>query len=66
MISVAKAKLSASMNGVEPHICSERIIRIENGRHPFMNPDCVVPLDFELGVHGTGIVITGPIQEVRP
>lgn len=56
----AKAKLSASMNGVEPLICTDRIIRIANGRHPFMNPDLVVPLDFELGFLGTGIVITGP------
>nr|WP_314464929.1 DNA mismatch repair protein MutS [uncultured Clostridium sp.] len=56
----AKAKLSADMNGVEPEIHTERIIRIAEGRHPFMNPDQVVPLDFELGKNGRGIVITGP------
>ena len=56
----AKAKLSADMNGVEPEICTERIIQIVEGRHPFMNPDQVVPLNFELGKNGRGIVITGP------
>lgn len=56
----AKAKLSADMNGVEPDIHTERIIRIVDGRHPFMNPDQVVPLNFELGKDGRGIVITGP------
>ncbi|RFZ80606.1 DNA mismatch repair protein MutS [Lacrimispora amygdalina] len=56
----AKAKLSADMNGVEPEIHTERIIRIAEGRHPFMNPDQVVPLNFELGKDGRGIVITGP------
>jgi len=56
----AKAKLSADMNGVEPEIHTERIIRIAEGRHPFMNPDQVVPLNFELGKVGRGIVITGP------
>ncbi len=56
----AKAKLSADMNGVEPEIHTERIIRIVDGRHPFMNPDQVVPLNFELGKDGRGIVITGP------
>lgn len=56
----AKGKLSADMKGTEPEIFTERIIRITEGRHPFMNPDQVVPLNFELGKNGRGIVITGP------
>jgi dsDNA-specific endonuclease/ATPase MutS2 len=56
----AKGKLSADMSGVEPEIVTERIIRITEGRHPFMNPEQVVPLNFELGKNGRGIVITGP------
>ncbi|MBE5992098.1 MAG: DNA mismatch repair protein MutS [Paenibacillaceae bacterium] len=56
----AKGKLSADMKGAEPEIFTERIIRITEGRHPFMNPDQVVPLNFELGKNGRGIVITGP------
>ncbi|WP_349669637.1 DNA mismatch repair protein MutS, partial [Lacrimispora sp.] len=56
----AKGKLSADMKGVEPELFTERIIRITEGRHPFMNPEQVVPLNFELGKNGRGIVITGP------
>ncbi|WP_124065409.1 DNA mismatch repair protein MutS [Clostridium sp. E02] len=56
----AKGKLSASMKGVEPEIILERRIHIENGRHPFLDPSQVVPLDFEIGYEGRGIVITGP------
>lgn len=56
----AKGKLSADMKGVEPEISTERIIQITQGRHPFMNPEQVVPLNFELGKNGRGIVITGP------
>lgn len=56
----AKGKLSADMNGVEPEIFTEQMIRITEGRHPFMNPEQVVPLNFELGENGRGIVITGP------
>jgi dsDNA-specific endonuclease/ATPase MutS2 len=56
----AKGNLSISMAGVEPVINTDRILRIVNGRHPLMNQDTVVPLDFELGESGRGIVITGP------
>lgn len=56
----AKGKLSVDMKGAEPEIFTERIIRITEGRHPFMNPEQVVPLNFELGKNGRGIVITGP------
>ena len=56
----AKGKLSASMKGVEPEIILDRRIHIENGRHPFLDPSQVVPLNFEMGYEGRGIVITGP------
>lgn len=56
----AKGRLSQEMNGAEPVVNSERIIRIVEGRHPFMDPRTVVPLNFELGKRERGIVITGP------
>lgn len=56
----AKGSLSASMAGTSPGINTDRIIKIVNGRHPFMNPETVVPLNFELGKQERGIVITGP------
>ncbi|MBW4845582.1 MAG: DNA mismatch repair protein MutS [Lachnospiraceae bacterium] len=56
----AKGSLSASMAGTSPGINTDRIIKIVNGRHPFMSPETVVPLNFELGKKERGIVITGP------
>ncbi|MEY8355077.1 DNA mismatch repair protein MutS [Lachnospiraceae bacterium 54-53] len=56
----AKGSLSASMDGVEPGVNTDRTIRIAGGCHPFMDPQTVVPLEFELGKAERGIVITGP------
>lgn len=56
----AKAKLSASMQGVEPKINTCRRIRIVNGRHPLIGRENCVPLNLELGEHHRGIIITGP------
>ena len=56
----AKGKLSAAMEAKEPQINMERNIRIRNGRHPLMSREHAVPLSFELGDRGNGVVITGP------
>ena len=56
----AKGKLSAAMEAKEPQINMERYIRIRNGRHPLMSREHAVPLSFELGDRGNGVVITGP------
>ncbi len=56
----AKAKLSADMKAVSPHINSNRCIHIVEGRHPLIKPSECVPLNFNLGEETTGIVITGP------
>ena len=56
----SKAKLSIDMKAVPAQINNERYILIENGRHPLINPNECVPLNFEIGDKITGIVITGP------
>lgn len=56
----AKGKLSAAMEAREPGVNTERRIWIKKGRHPLMNREICVPLDFELGSRGRGVVITGP------
>lgn len=56
----AKGKLSAQMQGTEPGINTERMIRIQNGRHPFLLPDQCVPLQFEMNIDRKGVLITGP------
>lgn len=57
----AKGKLSAEMKAVSPNINTQRYIKISEGRHPLLNRDVCVPIDFEIGNGGiNGIVITGP------
>ena len=67
----SKGRLSQECGGIEPDINLDGRIIIENGRHPLMDRNVCVPLQFSLG--GTeaasgetdsasvrGIVITGP------
>lgn len=56
----AKGKLSAQMDAKEPSVNTERRIEIRNGRHPLLDRQACVPLNFRLGQEGCGIVITGP------
>ncbi|HIS25922.1 MAG TPA: DNA mismatch repair protein MutS [Candidatus Pullilachnospira intestinigallinarum] len=56
----AKGKLSIQMEAVEPEILSEREIHLEQGRHPLMDRETCVPLDFSVGGGFWGVVITGP------
>lgn len=56
----AKGKLSFDMKAVQPEMTLERKIEIVNGRHPFLAKDKCVPLNFTIGDHVRGVVITGP------
>ncbi len=56
----AKGKLSAGMGAIAPEITTQRQIIIRNGRHPLIEKDQCIPLNFELGGDTLGIVITGP------
>lgn len=56
----SKGKLSLDMDGVEPTINTERRIKLMEVRHPLMDKAVAVPLQFELGEHIRGIIITGP------
>lgn len=57
----AKGKFSATLHAVEPKINTDRKIEIKQGRHPLLDAQLCVPLDFEIGKDGTrGVVITGP------
>lgn len=56
----AKAKISLEYEGVEPHINTDRRIKLVNGRHPLMDRKMNVPLQFQIGDEIRGIVITGP------
>ena len=56
----SKRKLSIDLAAVEPSINTERRIRLENARHPLMDRQSNVPLQFEIGADVRGVVITGP------
>lgn len=56
----AKGKLSLDMKAVEPTLTLERRIEIVNGRHPFIDKDACVPLNFAMGDEIQGVIITGP------
>ncbi|MBO5246078.1 MAG: DNA mismatch repair protein MutS [Eubacterium sp.] len=56
----SKGKLSMDLNAVEPKINTERRITLKDARHPLMDPQISVPLQFEIGKDVRGIVITGP------
>lgn len=56
----SKGKLSMDLGAVEPSINTERRIILKSARHPLMDREISVPLQFEIGKNVHGIVITGP------
>lgn len=56
----SKGKLSVELDGKSPHINTDRFINIVNGKHPLMDKNICVPLNFMLGGNTKGIIITGP------
>ena len=56
----AKAKLSVAMKAIPVEVTADRRIKIVRGRHPLLDPEKCVPLDFEVGDGIRGVVITGP------
>ncbi len=56
----AKAKYSCEIDARDVPVLPKRFIKIINGKHPLLDKDECVPLDFTLGEEYTGIVITGP------
>ena len=56
----AKAKLSMEMKAIPVSITTERKFIMKQGRHPLLNPELCIPLDFEIGGNINGVVITGP------
>lgn len=56
----SKGKLSADLDGTEPMINTERRIVLRDARHPLMDKEVNVPLQFEIGTNARGIIITGP------
>ena len=56
----AKAKLSAQMKAVPVEIGGARRLDIRKGRHPLLDTDSCIPLDFKMDEETSGVIITGP------
>lgn len=56
----SKGKLSIELDAAEPVINTDRRIVLKDARHPLMEQQISVPLQFEIGEKARGIVITGP------
>ena len=56
----AKGKLSLEMDAVEPKINLEQYMELKGARHPMLEKESCVPLDFQIGRGIRGGIITGP------
>lgn len=56
----AKGKLSLEMEGTEPKINLEHYMELKGARHPMLEKESCVPLDFQIGRGIRGVIITGP------
>ena len=56
----AKAKLSQQMDAREAALTSQKHIRLVNARHPLLDREKAVPLNFTVEGDTNGVVITGP------
>lgn len=56
----SKGKLSIDMEATEPTVNTGRTIKMADARHPLMDKNTAVPLQFDIGAQVRGIVITGP------
>lgn len=56
----AKAKYSSDLKAQPAILTTDPVIRIDKGRHPLLNAQSCVPLDFEFGEGIRGVIITGP------
>ncbi len=56
----SKGKLSIDMDATEPTINTNRKIQMVDARHPLMNKEIAVPLQFQMDEGIRGVIITGP------
>lgn len=56
----AKAKYSINLDAIEPELNDNKFINLLSARHPFISKDSVVPININLGINFSSLVITGP------
>ena len=56
----AKGRLSLDLRAVSPKLNEEHKINIINGRHPLIEKNVVVPINFWIGEDFDSLIVTGP------
>lgn len=56
----AKAKYSIKLNAIEPKLNDDKFINLISARHPFIDENSVIPIDINIGINFSTLVITGP------
>lgn len=56
----AKAELAAKMHACLPEISDDNVIVLNKARHPLIDPNKVVPINFSIGTDYDTLIITGP------
>lgn len=56
----AKANLAAKMKASKPEINDNNVIVLNKARHPLIDPNKVVPINFSIGTDYNTLIITGP------
>lgn len=56
----AKAKYAIKINAIEPEINDKKFINLINARHPLIDDSIVVPININIGINFSSLVITGP------
>ena len=56
----AKAKYANDIKGTLPMLNDNGVINLKNARHPLIKAKDIVPLNINLGVNFTSLIITGP------
>lgn len=56
----SKANLAVKMNAIPPIISDNGVIHLKKARHPLIDKEKVVPIDFSMGNDKHVVVITGP------
>jgi DNA mismatch repair protein MutS2 len=57
---LAKARFAGELKATRPILNDKGFISLNNGRHPLLDPESVVPIRVELGGAYQSLVITGP------
>lgn len=56
----AKAQYAVKIRAIEPEINNQKFINLINARHPLIDDSVVVPININIGINFSSLVITGP------